>query len=164
MTRTLILLRHAKSSWDDPDADDHDRPLNARGRRDAPRIGRWLEENDLIPEHAFCSSARRAQETLDGLGHKVPTFIMSDLYMASSRTILRVIHGSFDSRILIVAHNPGIGAAAAMLVHEPPVHPRFADFPTAACLVADFEAETWEDVGAAMGRVRFFVTPHDLPD
>ena len=164
MTRTLILLRHAKSSWGDPNAKDHDRPLNDRGRRDAQRIGKWLADNDLIPEHAFCSSARRAEETLDGLGHKVPTFLMSDLYMASPQTILRVMSGAYDSRILIVAHNPGIGEAARMIVRQPPRHSRFADFPTAACLVADFEVETWENVKPGTGRVRAFVTPHDLPD
>ena len=164
MTRTLILLRHAKSDWGNPALDDHDRPLNARGQRDAPRIGRWLAENDLVPDLAYCSSATRAQQTLEGLGQKIPTMTISDLYMASPKTLLMTIRGANDPTILIVAHNPGIGALAHQIVTEPPDHPRFHDYPTAATLVAEFDTDDWETIQPGTARVRAFVTPHDLPD
>jgi phosphohistidine phosphatase len=63
MTLRLILSRHAKSGWDDPDLSDHDRPLNARGRGDAPKVGAWLRAKGYLPDAALVSSARRTQET-----------------------------------------------------------------------------------------------------
>ncbi len=62
--KTLLLLRHAKSSWNDPSLADHDRPLKKRGRKAAPRMGRWLQENGLRPDCVLCSTATRARETL----------------------------------------------------------------------------------------------------
>ena len=163
MTLTLILTRHAKSDWDDPALDDHDRPLNARGRRDAPRIGRWLRENDLTPEHALCSSAVRARETLDGIAPDVPTIILSDLYLASPQRIASVLRAASPERQILIAHNPGIASFAAQTVAAPPDHPRFQDYPTGATLVMDFDFDDWADLAPGTGRVRAFVTPHDLP-
>ena len=164
MTRTLILMRHAKSSWGGPAVDDHDRPLNARGNRDAPRIGRWLAENDLVPDHAHCSTARRAQETLEGLGHTTPTTLMPDLYMASPAMLLKTIRAATAPRIIVVAHNPGIGAFGHQIVKAPPAHPRFHDTPTAATLVVEFDTDDWSKIEAGSGSVRAFITPHDLPE
>ncbi|MFG0335704.1 MAG: SixA phosphatase family protein, partial [Maioricimonas sp. JB049] len=61
--KTLLLMRHAKSSWADPSKADHDRPLNARGKRDAPRMGQWLLEQNLVPDRIVSSTARRARKT-----------------------------------------------------------------------------------------------------
>ena len=66
MTLQLILMRHAKSSWDDPAAADFDRPLNGRGRRSAKALGHWLRQRGWLPDRVLCSSARRTRETLDG--------------------------------------------------------------------------------------------------
>jgi phosphohistidine phosphatase len=164
MTLTLILTRHAKSDWDDPALDDHDRPLNARGRRDAPRIGRWLKENDLYPEHALCSSATRARETLDGIAPDVPTLILSDLYLAAPRGIASVLMAASPERQLLIAHNPGIAAFAAQIVAKAPDHPRFHDYPTAATLVVDFDIDDWSALAPGTGHARAFFTPHDLPE
>lgn len=163
MPLTLILTRHAKSDWDDPTLDDHDRPLNKRGRRDAPRIGRWLKDNDLYPEHALCSSALRARETLEGIAPDVPTFIMGDLYMAAPTRIASVLKAASSERQLLIAHNPGIGQFAGQLVAEVPDHPRFRDYPTASTLVVDFDIDDWSDLTPGTGKVRAFFTPHDLP-
>ncbi len=164
MTRTLILLRHAKSSWGDPTMDDHDRPLNDRGHRDAPRIGRWLSENGFTPDHALCSSARRAQETFEGLGLDVPHTINGDLYLASPRILFKAIQQATHPTVMVVAHNPGIATLAEQLIATPPDHPRFHDYPTAATLVAEFDAPDWRSVEPGTGIARAFVTPHDLPE
>lgn len=164
MPLTLILTRHAKSSWDDPAIDDFDRPLNRRGRRDAPRIGRWLSENGVFPEHALCSPAARARETLAAIAPKIPTFFMDELYMAPPSVIGRVIRAAPPERLILIAHNPGIGEFAAQYAAELPDHPRFFDYPTAATTVLDFDIERWADLKPGTGRVRAFVTPHDLPE
>lgn len=164
MSLTLILTRHAKSDWGDASLEDHDRPLNARGRRDAPRIARWLKENDLYPEHALCSSALRAKETLEGIAPDVPTFIMSDLYMASPARLMSVLTAASPDRQILIAHNPGIASFAEQLVAKAPDHARFQDFPTASTLVADFDIDDWKELTPRSGRVRAFFTPHDLPD
>ena len=164
MTLTLILTRHAKSDWGDPAVDDHDRPLNKRGRRDAPRVGRWLKDHDLYPQHALCSSAKRAQETLEGIAPDVPTFVMSDLYLASPVRLAAILQAASPERQILIAHNPGIAAFAEHIVESPPDHPRFHDYPTAATLVVDFDIDTWADLSLGSGRVRAFFTPHDLPD
>lgn len=164
MTLTLILTRHAKSDWGDAGLDDHDRPLNQRGLRDAPRIGRWLKENDLYPQHALCSSARRARETLDGIAPDVPTIILSDLYLASPTRIASVLQGASPERQILIAHNPGIASFAAQIVDKAPDHPRFHDYPTAATLIVDFDIDDWSDLTPGSGRVRAFFTPHDLPN
>jgi phosphohistidine phosphatase len=72
MTRTLILIRHAKSDWEHPALDDHDRPLNARGQRSAPRIGAWLAAQGLAPDAVLCSTARRTRETWQGIATRLP--------------------------------------------------------------------------------------------
>jgi phosphohistidine phosphatase len=72
MTRTLILIRHAKSDWDDPALSDHDRPLNARGQLSAPRIGAWLAERGVTPDAVLCSTALRTRETWDGIATHLP--------------------------------------------------------------------------------------------
>ena len=72
MTRTLILMRHAKSDWGHAGLADHDRPLNARGTRDAPRMGAWLRGKGHLPDEVLCSTATRTRQTLEGLGLSVP--------------------------------------------------------------------------------------------
>ncbi|MGI9391400.1 MAG: SixA phosphatase family protein [Boseongicola sp.] len=162
MTLKLILMRHAKSSWDNPTLDDFDRPLNARGNRDAPRIGRWLVDQGFTPEKAICSSAVRAKQTLDSLGLQMPVDYLPELYMASPDRILGAIQGEIGNTLLVVAHNPGMSMLAANLVSDPPNHKRFDDFPTASTLALSFEIEDWSSLRSGTGSVLEFVTPHDL--
>jgi phosphohistidine phosphatase len=167
VTLTLILTRHAKSDWDNPLLDDHDRPLNNRGRRDAPRIGAWLKKNGHVPDKVTVSSARRAQETWEGiattLGGAPKVSTAEKLYHASPETLLAYTRGSYAMTHMIIGHNPGIAEFAGRLLARAPQHPRFADFPTCATLVVDCEDSDWRDVQWGMGRVLDFVTPHDLP-
>ncbi len=133
---TLILLRHAKSDWDDPDQDDHDRPLNQRGRAAAPKIGAWLREQGHIPTRILCSTALRTRETLTGLAlPKAETVFLRELYLAPARLILSLAQG--PGTLLIVGHNPGMGEAAFRATTTPPDHPDFHRYPTGACTVID---------------------------
>ncbi|MEM7642035.1 MAG: histidine phosphatase family protein, partial [Pseudomonadota bacterium] len=127
----LILLRHAKSDWDDPLLDDHDRPLNARGRDAAAKIGAWLQAQNHRPTRILCSTAARTRETLAHLGlPKAETRFRRDLYLAATDHILGL---SGPGTTLIIAHNPGIADAAAQAVTDAPAHPKFAAYPTGAC-------------------------------
>lgn len=167
MTLTLILLRHAKSGWDDPTLSDHDRPLNPRGRHAAPAIGRWLAAQGHLPDLILCSDAVRTMQTIDllltGAGADVPVRHLPQLYNASPDTLLRQIHKQTDAATLLVcAHNPGIGELAHRLVQAAPGHPRFADYPTAATTVITFDAATWAQIQT--GTCTAFVSPADIAD
>ena len=162
----LILLRHAKSSWDDFTIDDHDRTLNDRGRIGAQAIGAWLKSRGHIPTHAACSTAARARETYDLVCASADitpeTVFESGLYHASPDRVLRQIHKSQGDTLLLVGHNPGYAELAAMLVNKSPHHTSFNTYPTAATLVLDFDVTTWRDAKPAQGSVLDFVTPRDL--
>ena len=144
-------MRHAKSDWGDETLDDHDRPLNERGRRDAPRMGRLLVELAVQPELVICSTAIRARETVERLAPEagIPReAIVHDraLYLASPMALLSVARRRADEHgdpacVMVVAHNPGMEDLASFLAGEP------VRFPTAAladCVVA---IEDWADLG-----------------
>ncbi len=115
MGRQLILLRHAKSSWDSGAKGDFDRPLNKRGLRNAPRMGRWLKEKKLIPDHIVSSPARRAELTVNAvvreLGLTKDMVGFDDaLYLGDCHTLLHAL-ASFPDTVqcgLVVGHNPGL--------------------------------------------------------
>lgn len=167
MALDLILARHAKSSWDDPLQDDHDRPLNARGRAAAPLIGAWLAAGGHVPRAAVASSARRTRETwalmAPALGPDAPALAADRrLYLASPDTMLAVLHEAEASPLVMIGHNDGIAAFARWLLARPPAHARFAHFPTGATLVARFQAACWADVVPGSGQALGFVVPRDL--
>ncbi len=158
----LILTRHAKSDWDDPSVPDHDRPLNARGRRSARALGDWLASRGYDPEEVLCSSSRRTAETwdcaADAVFETLPVLrIEPALYHADPATMLRVLQSATAPTVMMIGHNPGIAAFAAMLPAQPPLDPQFRSYPTAATLVVDFHAEDWAEVQPGQGSVRDFV-------
>jgi phosphohistidine phosphatase len=112
--KTLLILRHAKSSWKHSELADHDRPLNKRGKRDAPRIGKLLRQENLVPELILSSTAKRARRTAEAVaqssGYENEIHIVSAFYHAGSETFYNVIARSPDqySPIMIVGHNPGL--------------------------------------------------------
>ncbi|MHA6347531.1 SixA phosphatase family protein [Roseivivax sp. CAU 1761] len=161
MSRRLILMRHAKSDWAAGEPD-HARPLNARGRRSARAIGDWLRLRGHRPDLVLCSSAARTRETLDLLGLDAPTRFEDILYHAEPHTVLRALHHAEGGSVLLIGHNPGLQAVAARIVAEPPAHPDFARYPTAATLVADLPVAAWSDLGWSSGTVRDFTVPRDL--
>jgi len=144
--KTLLVLRHAKSSWNDPDVADHERPLNKRGRRDAPRMGRLLEELDLVPEIVLCSTATRARATvelvLEAGAYGGDVVYDESLYHADPATVIAALGDIPDGveRALIVGHNPG---HEALLVRLTGV---FETMPTAALAQIDLPIEHWADL------------------
>lgn len=168
MTLTLILIRHAKSDWGDPGLHDHDRPLNARGRVAAPRIGAYLARHDLTPATVLCSTARRTQETWAGIATRLaqpPTPILTRaIYEAMPTDILGAIGTAEGSPLAVIGHNPGIGSLAWSLCRTPPDHEKFALYPTGATTILSFDAAHWDEIGPGQGSVLAFTTPRDLPD
>ncbi len=126
---TLLLMRHAKSSWDDPGTSDHDRPLNARGERAAPRMGRLLREQGLVPELIISSTAQRAGDTAHAvaaaMSYTGPIELTRRLYLAEPEGYLEVLAErlpegspgapSRDRRVLLIGHNPGLAQLVAQL-------------------------------------------------
>ena len=127
--KTLLILRHAKSSWKHPGLADHDRPLNRRGNRDAPRVGLLLRRQGLTPDLIISSPAERARSTAaqvaDRSGYGGPVELKRQLYLAEPEAIVDVVRtlGSEASRVLVVGHNPGLEALVAGLAGRAEVLP-----------------------------------------
>jgi len=162
MTLRLILMRHAKSSWDHPGLSDHDRPLNGRGKRAARAIGDWLRKCDYIPDQTLSSTAQRTRETNALLGLDTVAQFTPRLYHAEPQTMLDVLKGAAGQSVLMIGHNPGIAWLAEGLVSSPPAHPRFHDYPTGATLVAEFSGDTWNAISPGTATVLDFITPREL--
>lgn len=162
MTLTLILMRHAKSSWDDPTQSDHDRPLNARGVRSAKAMGDWLRSHAPKVDQALVSTATRTRETFAGLSLDLVPGLEPDLYHAAPATMARVMAGATGQTFLMIGHNPGIADFARLMVRTAPNHPRFADFPTCATLVARLDAPTWADVAPHSATPLAFAIPREV--
>ncbi|MFY9211741.1 MAG: histidine phosphatase family protein [Aestuariivita sp.] len=164
MTLTLILMRHAKSSWDDPLVPDHDRVLNARGQRSARALGDWLRANELVPDEVISSSSIRTRQTFEGLALDLRPRFTSALYHAGPAQMWTVLSEASGQRVLMLGHNPGIAEFGERIVSTPPDHERFWDYPTGATLVAEFDAQRWTDVRPHTGRVLQFITPRELTE
>lgn len=152
----LLLMRHAKAG--PATRPDHERPLAARGRRDAPLVGRWLAEQALVPDVVVCSDAARTRETselvVSGTGADIEVRPMRDLYGASVEEVLQVVAGTADDvrRLLVVGHEPTSSETLTVLTGSSPV------FPTSAVAVVRL-AGRWGDVGQDGGALVAFRTP-----
>ena len=162
MTKTLILMRHAKSSWSHPGLDDHDRPLNKRGRKSAEAMGDWLREKGHLPDQVISSDAVRTKETYSGLKLTGKAEFTPDLYRVTANQMLRVLSSASGDTVLVLGHNPAIGAFAEEIVEEAPDHARFFDFPTGATLVVQFDIDDWARVAWRRGEVIDFAVPREL--
>jgi phosphohistidine phosphatase len=170
----LLLLRHAKSSWDDASLPDRDRPLNKRGRRSAATMREAMRDLGLAPDLVLVSPARRTQETLARLEPWDDTPLiepMEALYLASARDMLAVLRGVNETvrSVLLIGHNPGMHELAVMLRAPGGGDPgamaeRVAGgFPTGA--LAEFAiAGPWHLLDAGGGRLVRFLAPRDLRD
>jgi phosphohistidine phosphatase len=168
--KTLTLLRHAKSSWDDAVQRDFDRPLNAKGRRAATSMGRHLKGEGAVFDHLVASPAVRVGETLEGFASgygRLPAVVEDRrIYLASAATLLEVVQGlpASAEAALLVGHNPGLEDLVLMLVPDGGA-PRDAveeKYPTASVAVMRFEVAEWGDVKAGGGEFVRFVRPRDL--
>lgn len=160
--KTLILMRHGKSSWGDPTLDDHDRCLNERGIASANALGDWLRRAGHVADTALVSTALRTRETLEELGLECEATYDRALYLAEPDVMLGRLHKAAGDTVLMLGHNPGIGWLAQDLVKTPPAHPRFEDYPTGATLVVRFATDDWASVKTGKGEVVDFIVPRDL--
>lgn len=160
MSKTLILMRHAKSSWGTPALDDHDRPLSKRGRRSATALGEWMHTKGWLPDQVLSSSSVRTRETFAGLGFITPVHFTDDLFHAEPTKIRRVLATATGQTVLLLGHNPGIAELAEQLVETTPDHPKFHDYPSGATLIIRFDIEQWDHLQT--GDVLDFTTPRDL--
>jgi len=168
--KTLILMRHAKSAWDDPHQKDIDRPLAPRGRKAAPRMGAWLADEGFRPDLVLCSTARRAQETLELVKPSLPKGVEirleREIYMAAPRELLTEIGKAADQAkaVMLVGHNPGLGNLASSLAAtgEPRLLAQLHNkFPTGAVAVLTFATERWSEVTFGNGTLAAFLRPRD---
>jgi phosphohistidine phosphatase len=145
--KTLLVLRHAKSSWDDTALDDHERPLNKRGRRDGPRMGELVREHRLTPDIIMSSDAVRARRTAESVAKaaRYAGEILLDrlLYIASPPDILAVLRTTRETKagtVMIVGHNPGLEELVTQLTGEQ------QDLPTAALAQIGLPIDRWRDL------------------
>ncbi len=169
--KTLTLLRHAKSSWDDPAARDFDRPLNARGQKAAITMGREMRALGLAFDAMVSSPAVRAIETVAGVaeGYGAPLRPTLDprIYLATPAILLDLVREADDKadRLLLVGHNPGFERLAMLLTRDDDNGPRAelaVKYPTAALAEIVLEAARWDEVAAGAGRLTRFIRPRDL--
>ncbi|HYI65115.1 MAG TPA: histidine phosphatase family protein [Allosphingosinicella sp.] len=166
--KTLILLRHAKSSWDDPSVSDFARPLNPRGAEAARAMGRAMRDLGLTADRVLASPAVRVVQTLEGLGEALgPIAPIFDerVYLASAPTLLDMIRAAddLDERLMVVGHNPGLAELALQLARGGALRDRIAvKYPTGALAEIAFEVERWCDVMAGAGTLARFIRPRDL--
>jgi len=160
--RQLLLLRHTKSSWANPEIDDFDRPLNKRGRRSAAALADWFAREAVAPDAVWCSAARRTRETWEALGLQSDVHLRDDLYLAEAQCLLRMIRDCAAGSLLVIGHNPGLGELAHRLGASSPDHTRWHDFPTGAMVDLRFDVDGFHDVEPRTGHVAQFLTPHDL--
>lgn len=169
--KTLTVLRHAKSGWDDPVARDFDRPLNPKGQRAAETIGRHLRAHGMAFDLVVASPAVRVVETLEhvaaGYGETIAPQWDQRIYLASAATLLDVIHELPDSvsDVLLVGHNPGLEDLVLLLVPDEAGGLRDdveAKFPTASVARMEFPADHWDAIRAGSGMLQRFTRPRDL--
>ncbi|MFT3730579.1 MAG: histidine phosphatase family protein [Hyphomicrobium sp.] len=166
---SLALLRHAKSSWDDANMDDFDRPLNDRGRAAAPLMGAALKELNFVPDLILCSSAKRTRQTLDLIAPFVKGAEVKfddQLYLKSQETLFGSLKDipTGVKRVLMIGHNPGMHSLALFLTGTGDAKSisRLEDkFPTAALAVFSFEQASWRDLAPSSGRLEAFLTPRE---
>ncbi len=169
--KNLLLLRHAKSCWENLSLVDFQRPLNDRGREAAQRMAAYLGDHMPLPDHVVCSTAQRTRETLSALvnvyAHDYQLDFRRDLYMPTPTRLMGVIQASDPEveTLMIVSHNPGLEELACVLSKDPrgeQMQDMLTKYPTAACAHFRFEAEDWTDVKIGQGHLVKFIKPRAL--
>jgi phosphohistidine phosphatase len=166
--KTLTLLRHAKSGWDDPSLSDFERPLNACGRNAARAMGREMRALGLGYDRIVASPAARVTETIDGLaesyGPLAPVYEQA-VYLASLDALLDIVRATDDAHatLLIVGHNPGMERLALLLSRGGPLHDEVAlKYPTGSLAEIALPVEHWLEVAESRGTLARFLRPRDL--
>lgn len=168
--KTLTLLRHAKSGWDDSVGRDFDRPLNRRGRKAAATVGAEMKAQGLAFDRVVASPARRVVETLDevaqGYGPIEPHYDQR-AYLASPAALLELVRETADDaeRLLLVGHNPGLEALALLLTRDDGDALRAelaVKYPTGTVAEIKLPVSSWREVGPGTGDLLRFIRPRDL--
>lgn len=160
--RRLLLLRHAKSSWDDPALADHDRPLAPRGRKASKLIRAHLRREQIDVSLVLCSSARRARETLELVSVSGPVEVERELYGASASQLLERLRRLPDEldAVMLIGHNPAIQELAVGLVADGSGLAS-RKFPTGALATLTFTG-SWRALESGQAELAAFVTPKEL--
>ncbi len=161
--KTLLILRHAKSSWNDPTLSDHDRPLNKRGKRDAPNMGRLIRTEGLVPGLILSSTAKRARRTAEAVaeysGYEHEIRFTRDLYHADPEDylyLLRNLSDEFDS-VMVVGHNPGQQELLEILTGD------VEHFPTAALAQVSLPIQSWGELDEyTEGTLEYLWRPREI--
>jgi phosphohistidine phosphatase len=163
--KTLILMRHAKSSWKDTKLDDCDRPLNKRGRKDAPLMGKILHEKELVPQAIYTSTAKRALQTAEGIVEKShfkgEVIQMDSFYLAEPDAYIQAIQSLPDNfeRVLFIGHNPGVEGLLQILSKQ------VASLPTAAVAHLVLPINHWSECSATTeGQLVELFVPRNLKE
>jgi len=144
--KSILILRHAKSSWKLPDVTDHDRPLNKRGKRDAPHMGEIIQDKNLVPDFIISSTAKRAHSTAKAVakaaGYKGDIALNQSLYAAPPTAYIDVLHDLPNkyTRVLLVGHNPGLEQLVNMLSSEEHT------MPTCSLVHVQLCINTWSEI------------------
>ena len=170
VVKRLFLLRHAKSSWDDPNLSDHDRPLAPRGRKASRRIASYMKDKGFEPSIVLCSSALRARQTWEiaasAFDKRTAVEIDPSLYRAGTEELmsrLRSIRPEASS-ILLIGHNPAMHELVLTLASQgEQLESIRKKFPTAALAVLDARISHWEELEPAAAELIDFVNPKRLP-
>ncbi|WP_339792685.1 histidine phosphatase family protein [uncultured Imperialibacter sp.] len=164
--KTIYLVRHAKSSWDFPELDDFQRPLSSRGKSDAPRMGKFLNDQQIHPELVVSSPAERAIKTAKKVAAELgidKREIITDksVYHAWPDRLLKVVVELDDQHtsVMLFGHNPGLTEFANQLAAA-----SIENIPTAGAVGISFEVNYWRDIGYEAGKLLFFHYPKGLPE
>lgn len=170
--KRLVILRHAKSSWDDAVRRDFDRPLDAKGRRAAEAMGRHMRETGVAFDRAVASPARRVIETLeavsDGYGEEISPEWEERVYLASDLTLFEIVREAPDEArsVLLSGHNSGLEDLVLLLVPEDKRDEKRASvaekFPTCSLAIIDCAIGSWADLEPGRGTLIEFTRPRDL--
>jgi phosphohistidine phosphatase len=168
MGKRLYLLRHAKSSWENPALADHDRPLAARGRRSSRVMAEHLRSQRIAPMLVLCSSSARTRETLEriraSLGERIHVRIEDAIYGATAGDLLDLLHrvAPATESVMVIGHNPSLQELALTLAASGPELERLSEkFPTAALVTLTFAGD-WEELAGGAAKLTAFVTPREL--
>jgi phosphohistidine phosphatase len=159
--KTLLLIRHAKSSWEQPGVSDFDRPLNERGKNDAPQMAKKVKEKGIELDHLVSSPAKRARKTAKYFAEefglkKEDIKLVEELYGATQSEFLKAVTDINDKykTIALFSHNPGITDFASSLTNV-----RVDDMPTCAVFALHVETDSWKDFPGAEKKFLFFDYP-----
>jgi phosphohistidine phosphatase len=170
VSRQLFVLRHAKSSWDDPGLDDHERPLAPRGQRAVKLLHEHLDAHDIHPAQVLCSSARRTVETHAGVDPGGELLVERELYEASGDQVLERLRRVPDgtASVMVIGHNPALQTLVLRLTGangDVPEDSELASvqqkFPTGALATLSFDC-SWSELSAGSAKLDALVRPRDL--